>query len=335
MSEYYLLANNQQPTNSSVAKNFNSDRATAKLAATITRDASTQTYYTIRFLVDRPLVADAYRAYAYFRWVDDYVDQENLTQTERTAFVARQRMIIAHTYRGERVDNLTDEERLVVDLITNDGAKSSGLRAYIDNMMAVMAYDANRRGRLITGKELTNYTMWLATAVTEALHHFIGHGCAAPQNESRYLAVTAAHITHMLRDAIEDIAAGYYNSPQEFLVAHEIDARDVTSDAYRAWVQSQVQLARQYFQAGKAYLAHVESTRCRIAGYAYIARFEVMLDIIEKDGYRLRANYPERKSGHAALKMSWAALSQAFKPVKTTHHPLPAINAIVGKETIQ
>jgi len=45
-----------------------SDRA---LAATITRTASKQTYYTIRFLVDAGLVEDAYRAYAYFRWVDD------------------------------------------------------------------------------------------------------------------------------------------------------------------------------------------------------------------------------------------------------------------------
>ena len=41
------------------------------LAPSITKTASKQTYYTIRFLVDRERVADAYRAYAYFRWVDD------------------------------------------------------------------------------------------------------------------------------------------------------------------------------------------------------------------------------------------------------------------------
>jgi len=29
----------------------------------------------------------------------------------------------------------------------------------------------------------------------------------------RYLAVTGAHITHMLRDAVEDAEAGYYNIP--------------------------------------------------------------------------------------------------------------------------
>ena len=43
-------------------------------ASSITKAASKQTYYTIRFLVDRERVDDAYRAYAYFRWVDDVLD---------------------------------------------------------------------------------------------------------------------------------------------------------------------------------------------------------------------------------------------------------------------
>ena len=44
------------------------------LAAAITKAASTQTYYTFRLLGDRERVEDAYRAYAYFRWVDDTLD---------------------------------------------------------------------------------------------------------------------------------------------------------------------------------------------------------------------------------------------------------------------
>ena len=45
-------------------------------ASSITKAASKQTYYTIRFLVDRERVDDAYRAYGYFRWVDDVLDAE-------------------------------------------------------------------------------------------------------------------------------------------------------------------------------------------------------------------------------------------------------------------
>jgi len=54
-------------------KNTNSPLA---LAPSLTRAASKQTYYTVRFLVDRERVADAYRAYAYFRWVDDTLDSD-------------------------------------------------------------------------------------------------------------------------------------------------------------------------------------------------------------------------------------------------------------------
>ena len=40
--------------------------STANLAASVTKEASIQTYLTIRYLVDTQLVDDAYRAYAYF-----------------------------------------------------------------------------------------------------------------------------------------------------------------------------------------------------------------------------------------------------------------------------
>jgi hypothetical protein len=49
------------------------------LASSITKAGSYQTYYTIRFLVDRERVDDAYRAYAYFRWVDDVLDADSLS----------------------------------------------------------------------------------------------------------------------------------------------------------------------------------------------------------------------------------------------------------------
>ena len=41
--------------------------ASGALAQSITRAGSKQTYYTARLLVDRELVSDFYRAYAYFR----------------------------------------------------------------------------------------------------------------------------------------------------------------------------------------------------------------------------------------------------------------------------
>ncbi|MBZ0290770.1 MAG: squalene/phytoene synthase family protein, partial [Anaerolineae bacterium] len=279
------------------------------LSAAITKAASKQTYYTIRLLVDRNRTADAYRAYAYFRWLDDTLDNGMAESDERAAFVERQSALMDAICWGEKPRNLSVEEHMLIDLIGSDDAPDSGLQAYIRHMMAVMAFDADRRGRLISQRELDDYTQNLAVAVTEALHYYIGHDQFSPHDETRYLAVSAAHITHLLRDTYEDIEAGYYNIPYEYLKAHGITPHDVTSRPYRDWVKGRVQLARDYFRIGKDYLARVESGPCRLAGYAYMARFEGVLDAIEREGYQLRRAYGERKTLGGGLRMAGSLIA--------------------------
>jgi len=282
------------------------------LAVDITRASSTQTYYTIRFLVDRELVPDAYRAYAYYRWVDDILDAGSGSQADKVAFLERQQSLLEACYRLQAPGDLDEHEQLLADLIANDGENNSGLQSYLRNMMAVMAFDVARRGRLISQAELSEYSRLLATAVTEALHYFIGHNCSLPRNERRYLAVQGAHVVHMLRDALEDTEAGYFNIPAEYLQAQSFSVQDTDQRAYREWVHARVKLARSYFSAGSDYLAQVKNLRCRLAGFAYMARFEWMLRTIERDGYRLRTAYPERKSLPAGLWMAWRTLTSVF-----------------------
>jgi phytoene/squalene synthetase len=300
-------------------------------ASSITKAASKQTYYTIRFLVDRERVEDAYRAYGYFRWVDDTLDAESMTGAERGAFIQRQKSLLEKCYRGEILWDVDLQEQMLVDLIQSDHEIDSGLKSYLRNMMQVMEFDTRRRGGLISQVELNEYTRWLATAVTDNLHHFIGHGEFAPRDETRYLAVSAAHITHMLRDTSDDLQAGYYNVPREVLEINRIGVQDVGSDAYRNWVKSRVQLAREYFEAGKGYFARVENPRCRLACYAYIARFEWLLDTIERESYLLRPHYNERKSARTGLWMGWLTLSSMFHVRSVDALPQPDIAHPVGK----
>jgi phytoene/squalene synthetase len=296
----------------------------ALLASSITKAASKQTYYTIRFLVDRERVADAYRAYAYFRWVDDILDAESGLEPERHAFIVRQKSLLECCYRGEPPHDAAFEEQMLVDLIQGDTEKNSGLQIYLRSMMAVMTFDAGRRGRLISVSELDDYTRQLAMAVTEAMHYFIGHGSYSPYNEARYMAVNAAHITHMLRDTFDDIRTGYFNIPREVLDANHVSPQDVYSRAYRAWVQDRVELARVHFMLGRGYLSRVENTRCRLAGFAYIARFEGVLDSIERDGYQLRPVYPQRKGLSTILQ----AGSATFPPLFTHRRARPVLQPV-------
>ena len=292
------------------------------LASSITKAASKQTYYTIRFLADRDRVEDAYRAYAYFRWVDDVLDGEAGSGVERSAFIQRQRSLLESCIRDEPLLDVDIQEEMLIELVQRDAEKNralrqaqdSGLQSYLGNMMAVMIFDVERRGKLISQARLSEYTRWLATAVTEALHYFIGHSEYSPQNEARYLAVSAAHITHMLRDTYDDIQMGYYNIPREVLNGNRITPQDVKSNAYRAWVRNRVQLARSYFKAGKDYFRQVGNVRCRLAGYAYISRFEWLLDTFERENYLLRPQYNERKSFGTGVRMSLDVLSTILHP---------------------
>ena len=282
-------------------------------AAVITKTASKQTYYTIRFLVDRERIDDAYRAYGYFRWVDDILDAGSISSLERSAFLERQKSLLEKCYRGESPSDVNIQEKMLVELIQHDHEKNSGLQVYLHNMMQVMDFDSKRRSRLISQVELSEYTCWLATAVMECIHYFIGHDEFAPHDERRYLAVSGAHIAHMLRDTFDDAQIGYYNVPREILEANHIGTQDVQSDAYRAWVKGRVQLARDYFKAGKDYFSRVQNLRCRLACFAYIARFEWLLDKIEREDYLLRPQYDERKSIRTGLQMSWLTFSSIIK----------------------
>ena len=286
------------------------------LASDITKSASKQTYYTIRLLVDRGRVEDAYRAYAYFRWVDDLLDADDrgsmagdAERARREGFLRRQKGLLDRSLRGEAPPDADRHEAMLVDLVRHAESTDSGLEAYLRHMMRVMEFDLGRRGRLVSGAELDDYTRWLAIAVTEAMHHFIGHGGAAPHDETRYLAVSGAHILHMLRDTYDDVRLGYYNVPREVLEAGSIGPADVDSAPYRAWVAARVRLARSYLEAGRTYFARVQSRRHRLAGLAYIARFEWLTETLERDGYLLHPLYPQRRSLANGLRMGGRTLS--------------------------
>jgi phytoene/squalene synthetase len=210
-------------------------------------------------------------------------------------------------------------------MLRGEGDSTAALQCSVGSMLDVMEFDATRRGSAVTQDELDDYTHDLAVAVTEALHHCIGHGCRSPHDDTRYVAVTGAHVAHMLRDLVEDLAAGYVNVPAEVLGVspggdvplagpHTADLLPAVLHApeLRGWVRDRVALARSCFATGRRYLGRVESSRCRLAGHAYIARFEWVLDAIERDGYRVRPAYPERGTLRGGLTIASGAARSAL-----------------------
>ncbi len=282
---------------------------TAELARLITRNGSKQTYFTARLMVDKELVDDFLSAYAYFRWVDDVIDIHARSNQERIAFMERQKTIIDGLFNDETFKDLSDEEMIIAELIQHRSPDDEGLGSFIRNMLSIIDFDAHRKGRLIQQNELAWYTERLGISVTDGIQYFIGNGHPYSKTKGRYLAATAAHITHLLRDMLKDIADGFINIPKEYLEANNIRPDDFGTQAYRSWVQERVKLARRFFSEGKRYLDLLDVLRCKIVGYWYCARFEGVLDVIERDDYILREDYNERRSLATHLKIGWLGIS--------------------------
>lgn len=282
---------------------------TAALARSITKSSSRQTYLTARLLADRDLVDDCMRAYAYFRWADDIIDISLQSSVDRTTFITRQKLLIDNLYLGKRPMDISPEEEMLADLVAHDRSPNSGLRSFILNFMAVIEFDAMRKGRMISRRELSNYTAWLATAVMDGIQYFIGNGHPYPKTMDRTLAVVGAHLVHMLRDTLEDVPAGYINIPIEEIQNRGICVGDSDSEPFRTWVREQVENAQACLQAGKSYIERLDVLRCKLAGAWYCARFEWFLNEIKRDGYRLRDAYPERQALATWWKMAGLGLT--------------------------
>lgn len=287
--------------------------ATAALAHSITRAGSKQSYLTSLLLVDRELVDDCLRGYAYFRWADDMIDLSLRSSSERYAFIGRQKRLIESLYQGENPVDLCPEEEMLADLIAHDRGPGSGLHSFIQNFMAVIEFDASRNGRLVTRHELAAYTASLATAVMDGIQYFIGNGHPYPKTPERTLAVTGAHLVHMLRDSLEDIPVGIVNIPSEDIQAYGIPLDDLESESFRRWVREQVERARKCLQSGKRYIDNLDILRCKLAGVWYCARFEWFLNAIQRDGYRLQRAYPERNSMATWMEMAWKGFVLIYK----------------------
>ena len=98
-------------------KNPSEQGGKTELPAKITKAGSKQTYYIIRLLMDKDRKLDAFRAYAYFRWVDDQLDTNSGSSQEKKAILSRECTLLEACYNRESPAVLYPEEQLLVDLV--------------------------------------------------------------------------------------------------------------------------------------------------------------------------------------------------------------------------
>lgn len=283
------------------------------LAKKITKSSSIQTYYTIILLTDKNLVNDCFKAYAYFRWLDDEIDIELNSKSKRLLFIKRQKRIINDLYKQKKVSELSLEERIIDELIKSDTSKNSKLKSFIINFLKIIEFDADRKARIINQKELDWYSDTLGKAVTDCLQYFIGNQKHYQTSKDQYKAATAAHITHMLRDLNKDVTNGYINLPKEYLTKSKLKPDDNDNPIYQRLIKERVLQARDYFKSGKQYLDKLSVLRCKLAGYWYCFRFEQTLEKIEQDKFRLRKNYSRGRDLLTIARFIWLTILVSWR----------------------
>ena len=295
-------------------KTINSNKYNSQeLASSIVKNSSKHTYYTISLLADKNLVSSCFMAYAYFRWVDDVVDDSNKTPSEIISFITRQRDLIDLFYNGGKPDTISEKEMMLFHIINEDKEEDSFLQSYIRNFFAIIEFDSTRRNKIISEEKFAWYSQTLGKAVTDCIFYFIGNNYNYPESKRRYLAAEGAHITHMLRDYIDDISNNYFNIAKEFLDRYNIKPDSIDTQVFQQWVKDRVILARFYFKEGKKYINKLRCLRTKIAAHWYCIRFEVILDKIEKDRFLLCRKYNAHKRPSILLKMAWTAFKVSIK----------------------
>lgn len=282
---------------------------TDQLAREITKKSGLETYYIIKFLADKHKVNDAYKAYAYFRWLDDQIDENLKNRKDKQKFIKRQKTIIELSYRRKKPAIVHPQERMITELIENDSKPNSKLKSYIMNFFSIIAFDAGRKDKIIPEKKLNWYSETIGKAATDCILYFIGNNISYTESTDQYKAASAAHIVHSLRDLKHDLKTGYINIPKEFLEKNKSDITNISDYELIPWVKNRTGLAKRYFESGKKYIKKLPNPKCKLAAILYCLRFEPLIFIIEKDKYILRENYNNRLNIMSCLKTAVAVLS--------------------------
>ncbi|MFT4303591.1 MAG: squalene/phytoene synthase family protein [Candidatus Woesearchaeota archaeon] len=168
-----------------------------------------------------------WKVYVYFRWVDDIVDDMNISQGYKRKFLKQQRMFLDSVYGKRKINTnkLNYEEKGIYDVIILNKA-SKEFKEHIYNMMWTFDFDIKRVGIKVQEKDLMKYSRYLGYAYAFMFMEFFD---VISYYEKRYnklmvklhgknvreLAMDYAHychLIHILRDYKKDKKEKLYDN---------------------------------------------------------------------------------------------------------------------------
>lgn len=228
-----------------------------------------------------------FRAYEYFRWVDDYIDDKKTLTKDAKRLLSREIRLISTLYSHKPITPTYIFEEYISSVISEDYENRNGMQEIINGFFCALSWDVRRRNRIPTAKELTSYSQYLGCSYSQG----ITYGLNYHPTDSRFLEVSnncgvAAHITHMLRDFFIDLEIGYINISKEDIEKYHINLSSNRQDlkmALSPWCKDQFLKTQNLFNQGLNSINKLPGFRARFAFRLISIRYLLILKKVKRD----------------------------------------------------
>jgi hypothetical protein len=174
----------------------------------------------------------AWKIYIYFRWVDDIVDNNNLTVHHRISFLDKQNLLIKKFYlKKTSFHDLCYEEKCIYDVVQyyNQLKQAKEFKEHILDLLWTFEFDVKRIGTAVTLNSFMSYSRKIGKAfafffvtIYDISSYKAKYDPIFKKHTGKNMYELAsdyahyAHIIHIIRDFHKDTEKGIINRPSEF-----------------------------------------------------------------------------------------------------------------------
>jgi phytoene/squalene synthetase len=220
-------------------------------------------------------------AYAYFRWLDDVLDNKDVSTEESINILARESFFISSLYENKSPQSKCIEEKYISFVICKDLLDNNGFRVIIDGFMSALSWDIKRKHRIPTQQELDEYSLRLGRSYYQCLVFGLDfHPSDKCFKDVGEICGVAAHLAHILRDFFFDLSIGYVNISQEDVTKYHIDLSLKNPELrqnLKPWSRDVIFKSTDMFKKGMKSINKIPSFKARLAISLMCTRYFLIL----------------------------------------------------------